>query len=83
MIHLYVRQNNRGAWWCNGTINGYDHSFEGTLESCQIQMASFLTKKGIAVKDVVWHEPRLYPKVLVVPQPPVTYMRWRIDKGMV
>lgn len=84
MIHISVRENKHGTWWCNGTIQGYDHSFEGGFGECQMLMAELLNKKGIREKEVIWNAPQYYKHL---PENnsklPIGYASWRLDKGMV
>lgn len=59
---IQTRQNSKGNWWCNATIFGYDHSFEGeTIEQAREQMIDLITKEGKNHNDYVWDEPTPYP----------------------
>lgn len=84
MIKIQTRQNRHGNWWCNGTIDGYDHSFEGKkIQEAQEQMLDLLKKKSIPLERTKWELPRLYdwPKtVAFIPKP---QERPWLDKGMV
>lgn len=62
MYQVYTRQNKKGNWWCNGTIQGYDYSFESpSMFDAQHQMRNLLSKKDINPDHVKWHKPTLYP----------------------
>lgn len=50
------------GWWCNGTIEGYDHSFEAKeMKDAQHEMIEFLKKRNL-LDSVRWEYPKYYSK---------------------
>lgn len=78
MTIVHTRQNALGNFWCHGTINGCDESFEAPYAGdAQMLMKYFLKRKGIT--NVCW-----MPVVMYVFQPKpttadISYQRNRID----
>lgn len=60
MTHIETRQNRKGNFWCNGTINGYDISFEEqTTEKAREKMGEYLENRNIS--NVIWEAVKYYP----------------------
>jgi hypothetical protein len=79
-ITVQTRQNRKRNWWCNGTINGYDYSFEGnTINDAKTQMIELLAKLNVREMDVVWEEPKCYAFEVEYAKPPIGYRKNRID----
>lgn len=67
-------------WFCFGTINGYDHSFEGTTKvEAQDQMRDLLKRLGIT--EAQWEHDREYDTKSNTQK--TMWKPFRIDKGMV
>lgn len=61
---IETRQKSNGDWWCNGTIYGYDVSFESkTSFDARRQMIVYLKGKGINIEDVKWMKPQTYSMI--------------------
>lgn len=59
MCIIQTRQQKNGNWWCNGTIESYDYSYEGqTIEEAQSQMRALLEYRGI--NSAKWLEEQHY-----------------------
>lgn len=64
MWTIQTRENKDGNWWCNGTIQGYDHSFEAkTIKKATIKMVKFLNDKRINMSETKWETPKYYNSV--------------------
>jgi len=81
MYHIYTRQNRKGKWWCNGTVLGYDYSFEDfTIATAQMQMRRKLEEMGVSAHDVKWQEPEYSKGVnLKNEKVQIGYQKVRID----
>lgn len=75
---VHTRQNSKGNYWCNGTINGSDQSFEGwSIECAQAKMRMYLNCKGI--RNIIWEAPVEYVPDPPKPNSPVDSRRSRLD----
>lgn len=67
MCIIQTRQQKNGNWWCNGTIVGYDYSYEGqTIEEAQSQMRALLEYRGI--NSAEWQEEQHYQENRDMPE---------------
>ena len=82
MIHIQRRENSKGNWWVNTTVDGEDVCFEEEmLGDAEKEMMAFLFHRGYSNKDVVWEEPKRYETTgHFIPKP---IERPWLDKGMV
>lgn len=75
----------RGKWYCSGTIDGYDHCFDGnTVDEAQSQMRALIDLKflqGRISGNVEWEAIKIIEESKqTVPEPPyVGYASMRID----
>lgn len=69
MTYIFVKQNRRNNWWCYGTINGYDKSFEGNTQNAVKQkMIQYLKKQKVDMEQVKWFEPNYYQHDKNIPE---------------
>ena len=81
-IKVSTRENPRGNYWCNTTYAGYDISAEGqSIADVQRLITEELHRQGQV--EIVFEEPKPYPKKLPIVKPQITYARWRIDKDCI
>jgi len=56
-----TRQQKNGRWRCNGTIDGYDYSFEGVyIDDAQNQMHQLIYRMGWDFREFKWTEPEYH-----------------------
>lgn len=73
MVHIHTKENKKGKWYCFGTVQGYDYSFEDfTIETVRNQMRKLLQKLCVPVMNIKWHEPKTYDEI-IKSQPPKQY----------
>jgi hypothetical protein len=81
MYHIYTKQIGN-TWHCFGTIQGYDHSFDGVdIHSAQSKMREFIAKRSIE-SGCTWHEPTEYVWDIQAPKLDpyaIRYQRHRLD----
>ena len=84
MIIIQTRQNSKGGWFCNATINGYDYSFEGiTALGAQAPMDRKITELKLPLHSFYWEPCEYYVSEPELPEPPIKMQPYRVDKGMV
>jgi hypothetical protein len=79
MIHIETKRV-RKVWYCFGTIQGYDHSFNGlSMGSAQRQMNEMLERKQIKAEECIWEEPKEFDTQPQRPQPVIGIIIARLD----
>jgi hypothetical protein len=57
-IHIYTKKL-RSKWYCYGTVEGYDHSYDGdTQDEAEMQMIAVLEKRGL-IDQAVFNDPEI------------------------
>lgn len=80
MVHIQTRQQKNLEWWCNGTVDGYDMSFDGfTMLQAQEKMRAYLIGKHFYPQDVNWESPIYYPTTSIDEPSKIRYQKVRID----
>ena len=84
MIHIQRRENAKGKWWVNTTVDCMDISFEQEmLGDAENDMMACLFKRGYSKKDVIWEEPTRYKPSVPKEKLPLHSQRLKLDTGMV
>lgn len=88
MYVIETRQQKNGNWWCNGTIEGYDHSFESnTMHGARFKMRVFLKIRKIPCDMIRWENVQYYREDsgmslqdIAAQTTRLTHLSWHYDK---
>lgn len=79
-MHIYYKII-KGVYYCFGTLNGYDYSFEGNTIHVAVEKMKAKVSELFLANKVTWHieHPTSVSDGEEIIKPPVTYKKNRID----